>query len=94
MYAFAEESQATIAAKGFLDKINDFVLYPLIIFLTALALLLFLYGAMMFVINANNPAKRTEGKKHMIFGIIGLLVMTSAYTILLIAANTVGIPST
>lgn len=52
---------------------------------------MFLWGGFQFILNAHNPTARETGKKHMIFGIIGLLVMVSAAAILAIAANTFGL---
>ena len=92
--ALASSHTATCVAQGFLDKINQYVLYPLIIFLSALALLMFLYGAFVFIWKANDPGARDSGKRHMLYGIIGLFVMVSAATILAIAANTFGFSST
>lgn len=88
-------SQAECVARSFLEKINNAVFYPLIIFLTALAFLLFLWGAFRFVWSANESSSRENGRRHMMFGIIGLLIMVSAWAILEITANTfdLGVPS-
>lgn len=87
MIAHAQE--ATAVATQFVAKINAIILFPLITLMTVVALVVFLYGAMEYVLNANNDAKKTEGRKHILWGIIGLLVMVSAYAILTIAANTI-----
>ena len=86
-------TQAECVAQGFLDTLNDAVFYPLIIFLTALAFLVFLWGSFRFVLGAADSGARANGKRHMIYGIIGLLVMVSAGAILTIAANTFGLDS-
>lgn len=84
-------SEATCVAQSFLAKINDAVFFPLIVFLTALALLMFLWGAFRYLWSANAPASRETGSKHMLYGVIGLLVMTSAFAILSIAANSLDV---
>ena len=89
MIAHAQE--ATAIAQSFLDRINEAIRFPLITLLMAIALVVFLFGAFKFIAGANNDAARAEGKQHLLFGIIGMLVMLSAYTILYIAANTFGI---
>ena len=89
-YAYAQ-SAATCVAQGFLDRINTAVLFPLITLLTAIAFLFFLYGGFKFVMGANEPSEREKGRKHMLYGVIGLLVMVSAFAILSIAANTFGV---
>jgi hypothetical protein len=93
MYAFAAPSEATCVAQGFLGKINDAVLFPLIMLMMAIAFVYFLYGSFQFVVGADEPAARETGRKHMVYGIIGLLVMISAAGILAIAANTFGLDS-
>ena len=89
MQAHAQE--AADIAQSFLDKINEAILFPLITLLMVVALLVFLWGGFQFVMGANDPSARTTGKQHLLWGVIGMLVMLSAYTILSIAANTFGV---
>jgi hypothetical protein len=84
-------SEATCIAQGFLNKLNDAVIFPLIILLLAAAFLLFLYGGLKFILNPQDLKEQSEGRSHMLYGIIGLVVMTSAAAILAIAAGTFGI---
>lgn len=87
MYAYAA-SEAQIVAQGFLNKINDAILFPLITFMMALALLVFLYGAFEYVKGAASDSDRATGQRHLLYGTIGLLVMLSAFSLLTIAAGT------
>lgn len=89
MRALASSHQA--AAQSFVDRLQDVILFPLITLLLALALLLFLWGAFRFVVNADDEEARTTGKRHMLFGIIGMLIMISALSIIRIAAGTFGV---
>lgn len=82
----------TAAAQGLLAKIKTTILYPLMTLMVAVALLVFLYGAYEFVKDSGSEDGRETGKRHMLYGIIGLLVMLSAFTILQIAARTFGVP--
>ncbi len=75
-------------AGEFVAKLNEVLLFPLIYLLTGVALLVFVYGAAVYIMNADSDQAREQGKKHITFGIIGLVVMLSAYTILTIAAGT------
>ena len=84
-------SDAKAAAQSLLEKINDVILFPLMSLMVSVAVLIFLYGAFEYVANAANDSARDTGRRHMMYGIIGLLVMLSAYTILKIAAGTFGI---
>lgn len=87
----AEANQHLGVARGFVDKINDLILFPLIALLMGVALLVFIWGAFQFVLKADSEEARSTGKRHMIYGILGLLVMVSAYAILRIVAATFGV---
>ncbi|HMA77993.1 MAG TPA: hypothetical protein VKP88_02520 [Candidatus Paceibacterota bacterium] len=87
MIVYAQGSVA--AAHGFVARFNEVILFPLIVLLSALALLMFLWGGLQYVLGAGNPEARKTGQRHMLWGIIGLLVMVSAYAILSVAVNTI-----
>lgn len=89
MVAYASEHIAR--AQGFVNKIENAILFPLMSLMVAGAVLVFLWGAYEFVMNAADEGGRATGRAHMMYGIIGLLVILSAYTILKIAAATFGI---
>ena len=79
------------AAKGLVARVNEVILFPAITLLLTVALVVFLYGCFEFVVNANNPGGREAGRKHILWGVIGMLVMVSAMGILSIAAGTFGL---
>lgn len=89
--AIAATDSAVSTAKGFIDKINSAILFPLIALMMAIALIVFLYGAFEYVRGASNETAREHGRKHLFYGVIGFLVMLSAMTILSIAAATFGL---
>lgn len=91
MLVFAQDDEAVTAAKSVLARIEDAILFPIMTLLLAGAFLFFLYGAFQFVYGAADGEVRQEGKKHMMWGIIGLLVMVSALGLLRIAASTFGV---
>ncbi len=77
-----------MTANEFVSLLNENILFPLIALLTAIALLVFLWGCFQFMKDADNEEGRAKGSRHILWGLIGLLVMVSAFTILKIAANT------
>ncbi len=89
MIAYA--SSHVQAARTVVTKIEQVILFPVMSFMLTLALLYFLWGAYEFVQNADSEDGRTTGKEHMMYGIIGMLVMLSAMAILKIAAGTFGV---
>ncbi len=89
MYVYAADAKAV--AQDFLTKINEAILFPLITLMMAVALLIFLYGAFEYIKGAANDGDRETGRRHLLYGTIGLLVMISALGILTIAAGTFGL---
>ncbi len=83
--------KAASAAQCLVDKLNGAILFPLIALMSAFAFLVFLYGCFEYVKNADSDSARETGQTHILYGIIGLLVMLSAFAILTIAAGTFGL---
>lgn len=92
MIAFAAETAPHIAkSKALLAKIESEILFPIMMLMMTVALFVFLWGAYEYVLHAEHESERTKGKSHMLYGIIGLLIMVSALAILKIAAATFGV---
>jgi uncharacterized membrane protein YidH (DUF202 family) len=72
----------------FIFNFNKLIINPLIILLFALALMLFLYGVVEFIANQGSEEKKTKGKSHMLWGIIGITIMMGVWAILDIVLNT------
>jgi hypothetical protein len=53
-----------------------------------------MYGCFLYIVRAGDPAARAQGTKHITWGIVGVVVMLSAYTIMSIAAGTFGLDDT
>ena len=85
------KAAAVAEAATFVADVNRVILFPLIALLSGIALLFFLYGAAEYIMNADSDQGREQGKKHLFYGIIGLVIMLSAYAILNIAAGTFGL---
>ena len=75
----------------FIANVDNMIINPLIGFLFALAIVFFLYGVLEFFMNQENEEKKTTGKSHMIWGVIGITIMLGVWTILSIVLNTLGI---
>ncbi|PIP69142.1 hypothetical protein CO033_02145 [Candidatus Nomurabacteria bacterium CG_4_9_14_0_2_um_filter_32_10] len=57
----------------------------------ALAVVMFIWGVVQYVINSDEEAKKEKGKQFMIWGIIGLTVMVSIWGLVSILGSTFGI---
>lgn len=79
------------------DKFQTVVLWPISRLLFSAALLLFIYGLVEFMYDPNDKNRRETGKRHMIYGVLGLLVMVSVWGIIHLITGTLGLqrdPST
>ena len=76
---------------GFIKNVNDMIINPLILFLFALAVVFFLYGVLEFIFNQESEEKKTTGKSHMLWGIVGIAIMLGVWTLLNIIINTLDI---
>ena len=74
--------------------INRTIVNPLIQFAFIVAFVVFIWGVMEFIRNANSPEGRKKGQDHMLWGIIGLVIMVGVYGLLLILTRTFGINAT
>lgn len=88
---YAAEGAHVVAAKSMLAKLESAILFPLMTLMMAVAFLYFLWGMYEYVLGAAEGEAHSVGKQHMLYGIIGFLVMVSALAILKIAAGTFGI---
>lgn len=73
-----------------LQKAVQVIVNPIIKVVFAVAIVLFAYGIFEFVRGADNPEMRKQGQMHMLWGIIGLAIMVSVFTIIRILLNTLG----
>lgn len=74
----------------FLRNVEVALLNPLITLLSLGAFVVFVFGAVEFVAGAGNEEKRAVGKRHMIWGFIGLVVLFGAKAIVSLLATSVG----
>lgn len=75
----------------FIGKVDNLIINPLIGFLFALAVIFFLYGAFEFLWNQTNDEKKTTGKSHMLWGVVGITIMMGVWFLLGILLNTLDI---
>ena len=76
---------------SFLTKANSLIVNPLIELLFALAVLFFLYGVFEFMMNAENEEKKTTGKSHMMWGVIGITIMLGVFFVMNLILSTLNI---
>jgi phosphatidylglycerophosphatase A len=77
-------------AKSLLTKVEHAIIDPLILLAFLVALIVFFWGIIKFINGLENPTQKEEGKRNMIWGLVGMTIMISAYGILNLISGTVG----
>lgn len=72
-----------------IDNILTFIVNPIVLLMIGVAVLYFLWGVFQFIINAESPDKRKEGGMQILFGVIGLFIMVTAYGIVNLILGTI-----
>jgi uncharacterized membrane protein YidH (DUF202 family) len=76
---------------SFIGNVDRMIINPLILFLFALAVVFFLYGVLEFLLNQENEEKKTTGKSHMLWGVVGITIMLGVFAIMNIILRTLGV---
>ena len=75
----------------FISHVDSLIINPLILLLFGLAVAYFLYGLVQFIANQDSEEKRTAGKSHMIYGVIGMTIMMSVFAVMNMVLNTLNV---
>lgn len=73
---------------SFLNKVVAQIINPLIEVIAAAAFIVFLWGIYEFIAHAGDETKRKEGRKAIMWGLIGLVIIFGVYGILNLALGT------
>ena len=76
-----------------IQKFAEIIVNPAIMILFAVAFVVFLWGVAQYIRNSSNPSAATTGRDHMIWGIVGMAIMVSAFAIIKIVIGTFDIPT-
>lgn len=75
----------------FLGKVVVEIVNPLILLISAVAFVVFLWGVFQFIVHAGDEKQRTEGKNAILWGLVGLVIIFGAYGIINLALGTFNI---
>ena len=89
---FSTKIAYAVTVDQFVRNVDKLIINPLIVMLFALAVAFFLYGVFEFLLNQENEEKRTTGRSHMLWGIVGITIMVGVWAILGIILRTFDIP--
>jgi len=65
-----------------IEKLSTEVLNPIVSLLFAGAVVYFIYGVINYIANADSDEARREGKKHLLYSVIGLMIMAGVWGII------------
>lgn len=82
MDLFLKTAFAANDVDSLISKISSSILNPAIVLMAGFALVVFLYGVVEFISGSDNEKMRDQGKKHIMWGLIGLVVMFGALGII------------
>ncbi len=77
-----------VAASELIGKVVDLIINPIILVLFAAGFFLFMWGLVEFMWSMRSGEIAQRGKDHMIWGIVGMLIMVSVYGILRLINDT------
>ncbi len=75
----------------FISKVVVQIINPIIMLLGAGAFIVFIWGVFQFIRNAGEDTERTKGKKEIMWGLIGLVIIFGAFGLINLALNTFGL---
>ena len=80
------------ALSGFIAKVVSLIIQPLIVLLLTAGVAYFIWGVAMFIMNADNAEERAKGTQHLIWGVLGIVIMVGVIGILRIVTSTFNVP--
>jgi len=72
-------------------KINFYVINPIIRILFVLAFAIFVWGIIQYTLKRDSVDAKEQGRQHILWGLVGLAIMTSVFFIMRLIVNTLGI---
>lgn len=78
-------------AQHIVDNITAMLFQPLAYLLFSVGFLVFIYGLVEFIYDPTDSTRRQTGKRHMMYGTLGLLIMVSIWGIVHLVTDTLGL---
>jgi uncharacterized membrane protein YidH (DUF202 family) len=79
------------ALSGFIGKVVSLIIQPLVVLLLTAGVAYFIWGVAMYIFNSDNADERKKGTQHLMWGVLGIVIMVGVIGILKIATSTFGI---
>ena len=72
-----------------INPIISYIVNPIIMLMFAVATLVFTYGVLQMVFKGNDPEARETSKNSILYGVIGMFIMVSAWGIVMLISRTI-----
>ena len=82
------------AADALVQRIGKVLLGPVEMVIFAAGFLLFMWGLVKFMWNVGEGGSQSDGKQHMLWGIIGMFLMVSIWSMIALIDSTFGFGAT
>ena len=76
-----------------IQKFAQIIVNPSIKIMFAVAFVVFLWGVAEYIKNSSSSESNTKGRDHMVWGLVGMAIMVSAFAIISIVIGTFDIPA-
>lgn len=63
------------ALDAFIAKVVSLIIMPVVTLLAVVAVVVFIWGVVDYVRNADNDEARKKGQEHILWGLIGMMIM-------------------
>lgn len=90
IYGNVDFTSATTKGKGLFDLVTNWIVWILGA-LMGIAVLVFFWGLVQYIISAGDEEKRKSGRGYMVAGIIALFVMVSVWGLVYLLGSLVGV---
>lgn len=76
---------------GIISKFGTYIVDPLLLVIFAAGFFMFMWGLLQFMVSVNAGEDTSDGKRHMIYGTLGMFIMVSVYGIISLLDSTFGL---
>jgi hypothetical protein len=90
-YAQAFQNVQKSAAAPIITKIVSNIVVPVVEVMFLVALTVFVWGVFGVISKGGEPTVRNDAKNHVLWGVIGMVIMLSAYGIIRVIGGTIGV---
>ncbi len=75
---------------GLIDRIKQAIVNPLLALIFAASAVVFVWGAIKYILGSDSEEVRATGSQHMLWGIVGMFIIVAVGGIIAIIRNTIG----